>query len=329
MSGRITKFLAICAVALVPLAAHAEGCASTPTHFAATVNGEVSGQHQYTDDLEFGWTFQLRPAPQGWILDVLDQGGFNLALETPPIHSDTNPRFLYGWHFRNAANTGPNLGDVNAPQLDRRFTLNDPREGAVRSMGLGWLTIQDYGLADLHPGERARMVYLRFEACVLTPKTPEEQDREADLANPIYGDEEMEQIRACGLDLAYRPEAWVMPRMVGGDFDANGSHDFALPVVREEDGQHGIAVCRSGTWMSVLGIDEVPPGSDLVPGYFNQVEAWNAGPRDDLLQYGDDTGLPARPGDIIIIERIEKSAYSIYWDGDEFRSHLHYTYIEP
>ena len=33
----------------------------------------------------------------------------------------TNHRLLEGWHFRNQANTGPNEGDVNAPQREREF----------------------------------------------------------------------------------------------------------------------------------------------------------------------------------------------------------------
>tara|TARA_R110002126_G_scaffold70458_5_gene177305 strand:- start:2816 stop:3805 length:990 start_codon:yes stop_codon:yes gene_type:complete len=315
--------------AALPGTAHADACTPTATHYAATVSGEVAGQHQYSADLGHDWTLHLAPAPHGWDIQVLDATGYNLALATLPVHGDTNPRLLYGWHFRNAANTGPNQGDVNAPQTMRRFMLNDPRGGAFRGMGVGWLNVRDYGLAGLEPGERARMVYLSFNACVMIPKTEEERIRDENLISPVYLDEELELIRTCGLDLAWRPEAWVMPRLLGGDFDADDAHDYAVPVIREADGQHGIAVCRAGTWTSVFGPDAIPPGSDLAPGYFNQVEAWSVGPRADLPQYFGDTGLPAGPGDVITIERIEKSAYSLYWDGAGFRSHHHYTMVEP
>ena len=329
MSDRLICLLAGCLAVLLPGIAHAENCTPSETHYAAPVSGEVAGQRQYSADLGHGWTFQLSPAPHGWDINVLDETGYNLALATLPIHADTNPRLLYGWHLRNAANTGPNQGDVNAPQTERRFMLNDPRGGAFRGMGLGWLNIVDYGLADLDPGERARMVYLNFNACVLIPKTEEEQVREANLMSPVYIDEELELIRTCGLDLAYRPEAWVMPRLLGGDFDGDDAHDYAVPIVREADGQHGIAICRAGTWTSVHGVDAVPPGSDLTPGYFNQVEAWGVGPRAELTQYTGETGLSDGPGDVLTIERIEKSAYSLYWDGAGFRSHHHYTMVEP
>mgnify|MGYP003664965046 CR=1 FL=1 len=329
MSGRLIGLFMWSLAALLPATAHADDCTPTATHYAAPISGEVAGQHQYSAELGYDWTFHLVPAPHGWDIQVLDETGYNLALATLPIHGDTNPRLLYGWHFRNAANTGPNQGDVNAPQTMRRFMLNDPRGGAFRGMGLGWLNLRDYGLADLEPGQRARMVYLNFNACVMIPKTEEERIHDENLISPVYLDDELELIRTCGLDLAWRPEAWVMPRLLGGDFDADDAHDFAVPVVREADGQHAIAICRAGTWTSVFGADAIPPGSDLAPGYFNQVEAWSVGSRAALTQYTGDTGLPPGPGDVITIERIEKSAYSLYWDGTDFRSHHHYTMVEP
>jgi len=329
MSGRIALLVAGLLVAALPAAVRAETCATTETHHAVSLSGEVAGAHQFSADLGHGWTFVLSPARAGWDIEVRDDTGYNLALATMPLHGDTNPRMLYGWHFRNLANTGPNEGDVNAPQLERRFALNDPREGAFRGAGLGWLDVQDYGLADLNPGQRARMVYLRFEACVLIPKTEEEQVQDAELASPDYLPEEIEMIRTCGLDAAWRPEAWVMPRMLGGDFDGDDALDIAVPVSRVSDGAHGFAVCRAGTWSHVFGPDGVPPGSDLTPAYFEQVEAWAASPRADVPDYYGDPGLPEGPGDVIIIERIEKSAYSIFWDGTGFRSHHHYTLIEP
>lgn len=329
ITARALILLAISMLAQTGANADADNCQSSPLHHAVPVSGEVSGARQFASELGFGWTFQLAAAPHGWVINVLDESGYNLALATLPVHGDTNPRFLYGWHFRNASHTGPNVGDVNAPQRERRFTLNDPRGGAFRETGLGWLDIVDFGLADLEPGHRARMVYLRFNACVVAPKTDEERARELDALSPVYIDEEMELIRTCGLDLAYRPEAWVMPRLLNGDFDADGAHDFAVPIVREADGQHGIAICRAGTWSTIHGIDDAPPGSDLVPGYFNQVEAWSLGPRDALPPYVGDPGLPSGAGDALTFERIEKSAYSLYWDGTAFRSHHHYTLVEP
>jgi hypothetical protein len=36
----------------------------------------------------------------------------------------------------------------------------------VAAFGSGELRILDYGLADLEPGERARLVWMKFEVCV-------------------------------------------------------------------------------------------------------------------------------------------------------------------
>ncbi|WP_297732464.1 hypothetical protein [uncultured Maricaulis sp.] len=329
MRQSATLLLAICLAVMLSRPARADDCSASVEHHAFAVSGEVAGARQFAADLGHGLTFVLSPALHGWDIDILDPHGTNLALGNPPQHGDTNTRQLYGWHFRNAANTGPNEGDINAPQRQRRFVLGDPSADRIGSAGLGWLSIEDLGLADLDPGERARMVYLRFNACIMTPKSENEQAREAYATDPVYINEEMELIRTCGLELAYRPEAWVLPRMLNGDFDADDAHDFAVPIVREADGQHGIAICRAGTWTSIHGMDDGPPGSDLSPGYFNQIEAWAVGPRDALPRYVGDPGLPAGPGDVITIERIEKSAYSLYWAGAGFRSHHHYTLVEP
>ncbi len=329
MPSPVTLLLAVCLAGLLSLPARAETCSASAEFHAVALSGEVAGPRQFATDLGNGWTFVLSPAAHGWDINVLDARGFDLALANPPLHSETNARHLHGWHFRNAANTGPNRGDINAPQRERRFLLGDASDGSIGSAGLGWLSIVDFGLADLDPGDRARMVYLHFNACIMTPKSEDERAREADAASPVYIDEEMELIRTCGLDLAYRPHAWVLPRMLNGDFDGDDAHDFAVPIVREADGQYGMAICRAGTWTSIHGMDDGPPGSDLSPGYFNQIEAWRVGPRETLTRYDGDTGLPAGPGDVITIERIEKSAYSLYWAGAGFRSHHHYTMVEP
>ena len=127
IAARARILLAIGMLALTGANADADNCQSGPMHHAVPVSGEVSGARQFASDLGFGWIFQLAPAPHGGDIKVLDESGYNLALATVPVHGDTNPRFLYGWHFRNSANTGPNEGDINAPQRERRFTLNDPR----------------------------------------------------------------------------------------------------------------------------------------------------------------------------------------------------------
>jgi len=127
-----------------------------------------------------GLRFELRPTPAGWEVAVLDTAGIDRSAVTPPLlPAETNPRQIAGWHFRNADNTGPNQGDVNAPQTARNFAfaldaataLAGPVDPGTEGIGRGVLAILDYGLADLAAGERARMVHLRFGVCLEWPAT--------------------------------------------------------------------------------------------------------------------------------------------------------------
>src|SRR5262245_4047709 len=68
-----------------------------------------------------GLTFVLAPVDEGWVLMIRDHQPYDdISRMTPPYHVP-NPRQIEGWHFRNAANTGPNDGSLNAPQEERTF----------------------------------------------------------------------------------------------------------------------------------------------------------------------------------------------------------------
>jgi hypothetical protein len=149
------------------------------------------------------WTFALVPAAHGWDIRVFDRAGMDLSQLTPPWRGAPNPREIHGWHFRNAANTGPNTGDVNAPQERRAFLISPAVSGTggfkpsadappadtpgpdtptnrgltdssvPHDEGRGVLTILDYDLADLSPGQKARMTRLKFAVCLNWPaRTP-------------------------------------------------------------------------------------------------------------------------------------------------------------
>jgi hypothetical protein len=105
---------------------------------------------------------------------------------------------------------------------------------------------------------------------------------EADLASPDFLPEEEEIMRACGLDMAYALDAWVTPRMPGGDFDGDGALDHAVYVRRITDGRRGAAICRAGTWLDVLGVDGPVPGSPMEENYFDMVETWRVSTMDDV-----------------------------------------------
>ena len=86
------------------------------------------------------------------------------------------------WHFRNASNTGPNDGSVNAPQETREFIFSPEvgrsleYEGSatpasvvseIRTFGRGQLTLTEYRLSPVADGQRASFEEARFEVCLI------------------------------------------------------------------------------------------------------------------------------------------------------------------
>lgn len=141
---------------------------------------------------------------------------------------------------------------------------------------------------------------------------------------------ELELMRACGLSATYAPIIWIQPRMISGDFDGDDALDYATFVERRSDGARGVAICRAGTWLNMVGVDGPVPGSPMEQGYFAKVEAWRVSTMEDVPGGWEGEAPRPRPaGDVLVLERIEKALYSLYWDGEAFRSHQHYRYVEP
>ena len=77
--------------------------------------------HALPDNLEF----RLLPYPEGWSISIGRPGDKTedyVGIATPPYHG-VNPVFIEAWHFRNADNTGPNEGQVDAPAGVRDFSF--------------------------------------------------------------------------------------------------------------------------------------------------------------------------------------------------------------
>jgi hypothetical protein len=155
---------------------------------AETMAGEIIGGAAFNSSTSSGWILRLTPTSDGlgWFLSVSVKGreAEDLSRLTPPWHFVPNAREIEGWHFRNAANTGPNDGSVNAPQWLREFIFS-PQVGRsiqyngsatseqdvsrVRSFGRGWLFIEQYRLTAPRQGERAGFESLKFTACLTWP----------------------------------------------------------------------------------------------------------------------------------------------------------------
>jgi len=154
---------------------------AAPEAARAEFSGTVKRGETFAHPLPGGLVFRLVPESQnlGWQIAVTDPArpGENLARFTPPFHFVPNPRFIEGWHFRNADNSGPNaVGEknVNAPQEIRDFIFSPEvgrsitwpidREDVKRITrdGQGMLTITHLDLGNLVPGERAWIESMRF-----------------------------------------------------------------------------------------------------------------------------------------------------------------------
>jgi hypothetical protein len=131
-----------------------------------------------------GLVLVLEPAEHGWEIIVRDERlDENIARLTPPYHFVPNPRYVEGWHFRNADNTGPNDGRVNAPQEERDFVFSPevgrsidrpttPEEAAqLEQAGQGRLTIASLRLGSLEPGKKAYIRRMTFSIRLSWPSS--------------------------------------------------------------------------------------------------------------------------------------------------------------
>lgn len=284
---------------------------------------------------ELGWSVRLYDGEP--IGDAVD-----LTALTPPLRGTPNPRDIEGWHFRNAKNTGPNMGDVNAPQAMRAFVISpglagtggvrlpdgpaDPRPGD----GIGWLNIIDLGLDNSAQGDRARLNYLKFDACLSWPRDPEEAAQLEDEASLEFLPEDLETFGACGLSLrSHGLSAVFAPRQLGGDIDGDGALDEVAQVIRTGDGRRGLALCRAGTWLEKIDFEDGDV-TGLRPGFVGQTEAWQwISERTPLPQHLNGYDMPKADGDLLILERAEKEAIVIYWRDGGLNAKRVYGHVEP
>jgi hypothetical protein len=161
-------------------------CDSEPGRHAERIRGEVSRGKSFSHTTPAGWILRLFPREEGWLLEVTskERETEDLSRLTPPWHFVPNAREIEGWHFRNAGNTGPNDGSVNAPQELREFIFS-PMVGRgieykgtatavedvekVRSFGRGWLFIESFRLTPPRAGERAAFESIVVSACLTWP----------------------------------------------------------------------------------------------------------------------------------------------------------------
>jgi len=167
-----------------------------------TYRGRAVRGQAFEQPIGDGLVFRLAPDLHGWTIGVVAAGRPDedfAGVATPPYRG-TNTRHLEGWHFRNRANTGPNEGDVNAPQHERDFafvlTTADYRRAGQAVDGLLWgarpeadlqrlretleqvsrgrglLRITGSGLGNLVPGAQAWFEWMTFDVELCRPGAP-------------------------------------------------------------------------------------------------------------------------------------------------------------
>ena len=175
------KLLALALATATP-AQRAE-CVAPEGYASHSVAGRVEASSTFRSAFGSDFFFVLAPSEYGWVIRVEQRDrDEDLARLTPPWHFVPNPRYIEGWHFRNASNTAPNDGSVNAPQERREF-LFSPDVGhsldydgsatpaavveEVRSFGRGELTLTDFRLTPFVEGERASFEVISIEVCLV------------------------------------------------------------------------------------------------------------------------------------------------------------------
>ena len=167
-----------------------------------TFSGHVKRSEKYTQEIEEGLVFYLRPNREndGWDIGISDTiyDLYGLSgIVTPPFYG-VNPTSIKGWHFRNATNTAENDGSVNAPQEIREFNFllsrsdldnvssayyctfrNECENGltpdeadeiiAAAPKSRGILTITNFELGNLVPNDRAWFESMDFEVKIYMP----------------------------------------------------------------------------------------------------------------------------------------------------------------
>ncbi len=329
----VTFLLFIVVSHAVPVAAE-QGCGAAWGVKTADFQGEVYGTTEFEADAGPN-TFALNPTPFGWRIAMRDAAGNELPVFTPPLRPVGNLGLdIVGWHFRNRDNSGPNRGDVNAPQMIRKFTFGryatDPTlnpELIVPSVmpsegdrGHGEVIIEDYGLADLEPGQRARMVYMKFTGCVEWNPGHHETTL-AQSSAPGIGGPVVAVIETCGLDAQiYR----LSDRMAGGreggqrpwlepDLDGDGLNDLVIPITRTSDDAPGLALCLRKTNSLLIAGYAGSIGEHLDPEYFRKADWWNVHAREGQ---GDAIILGIEGASNVLLYIDSESRLTSGWQGD-------------
>jgi hypothetical protein len=121
----------IAALAITAPRAAAPAAAARDTARGERFSGTLRRGERFERRVLGGLRFRLEPefdsradGATGWSLHLFAADSLEdfAGIATPPYHG-VNATQIEAWHFRNVDNSGPNDGDVNAPQEERGFSF--------------------------------------------------------------------------------------------------------------------------------------------------------------------------------------------------------------
>lgn len=281
--------------------------------------------------------FTLNPFEFGWRIGMLDGDGVDIPVFAAPLRPvQTNPLTITGWHFRNRANTGPNTGDVNAPQQVRRFAFgtmaSDPSSNpelitpsvSVEGFGgLGVLTITDYALTPPKQGVRATFTSLSFSVCLIWQGGGERLDPIVDADPGVAFDAVVATMRGCGLDTSVFKLSDRMSKGREGaqrpflepDMDGDNIPDLIVPVIRRNDTAPGVAICLIGTETLVMVGYSGRIGKHFDPAYFTSADGWQIH-TGQVYPSPEEGPPPTLSSQAIVLGKDDTSSVILYLNSD-------------
>jgi len=129
-------------------------------------------------------------------------------------------------------------------------------------------------------------------------------------------------IDAPAFKAAFEIGTWLNPFYLRGDFDGDGSLDYAILVKRRSDSKKGIAIWLSGKSSSgiiVLGAGTKARAGGGETDDWDFFDSWQVYGKRPVLRGVGEGKPPKLIGEAILVERTESASGLLYWDGKQFR----------
>jgi hypothetical protein len=122
---------------------------------------------------------------------------------------------------------------------------------------------------------------------------------------------------------AFDVGTWLNPFYLRGDFDGDGSPDYAILAIHRSDSKKGIAIWLSSKPDSeprMIGAGTKSRAGGEVSDNWDFFDAWQVyGKRTVSKGVGEGSKPPRLIGEAILIEKTESASGLLYWDSKQFR----------